>query len=101
MAEEVNLMDDEGPVSREDWISGSKFVGSLNFEDLYANAGNMPRISYVVQPYLSKVYLWKPQEDITPYELALSMPIFSMVSDAVRMIKALPASAQRHWEEAK
>lgn len=42
-------------------------------------------------------YRWKPQPDITAYELALCWPI--MVSQSVWGIASLPDEAKRHFEE--
>jgi len=48
-------------------------------------------------------YFWKPQPDITTFELALCMPMF--VAGTVRQFGAveqafesLPPECQRHWE---
>lgn len=47
-------------------------------------------------------YLWKPQENITAYELALAMPILigrDWHQDYGKMIEALPPEARRHFEK--
>ncbi len=45
-------------------------------------------------------YMWKPQVDITTYELALCLPIFSIQTCIVSAaIEELPAEARRHFEE--
>lgn len=47
-----------------------------------------------------KAYSWKPQPDITAYELALAIPILSFHTfDTEAQIAALPERVQRHFEE--
>jgi len=47
-------------------------------------------------------YEWKPQPDITAYELALAIPIVSFHTfDTETAIKALPESVRRHFREVK
>ena len=53
-----------------------------------------------------KEYLWKPQEDITAYELALCMPALLAVTGDCwqnweQLINELPEGVQRHFEEIK
>jgi hypothetical protein len=44
------------------------------------------------------VYEWKPEEDITPYELALCVPMFfSAASGLNENYDKLPEQAKRHW----
>lgn len=50
-----------------------------------------------VMPY--KRYVYKPQADITTYELALIVPVFHTKIDIERMIELLPPEAKRHFEE--
>lgn len=48
----------------------------------------------------SVVYAWTPQIDITPYELALCMPILSSRIDSGtggHAVHRLPAYARRHF----
>jgi len=51
------------------------------------------------------LYLYKPKEDITVYELALITPIlilssYSLDANSIeQQIKNLPENAQRHFEE--
>lgn len=51
------------------------------------------------------LYLYKPKEDITIYELALITPILILSSCSLdarsveQQIKNLPENAQRHFEE--
>jgi hypothetical protein len=49
----------------------------------------------------NKTYLWKPKEDITPYELALCLPIMldKRIMDFEELILSLPENVQRHFEE--
>ena len=42
------------------------------------------------------IYIWEPQPDITPYELALCMPI--LVTRCSAGVKDLPAEARRHFK---
>jgi hypothetical protein len=50
-----------------------------------------------------RTYTWKPQEDITTYELALCMPLMAVGTTRDGwmqmdwMYDHLPAEAQRHW----
>ena len=54
-----------------------------------------------------KQFTWNPKEDITAYELALSLPIVANVGNAMGMpfgwasnaIESLPENDKRHWEE--
>lgn len=53
-----------------------------------------------------KKFLWKPKEDITTYELALSMPIWARsvvagfsIQDVFEAIESLPENVKRHFEE--
>ena len=54
----------------------------------------------------SRLYLWKPKEDISAYELAQAMPILMGAStgnpyrDYAKMIEELPAEVRRHFEPA-
>lgn len=41
-------------------------------------------------------YLWKPQSDITAYELALCLPI--VVTSNTWGVESLPDEAKRHFE---
>ena len=41
--------------------------------------------------------LWKPQPDITTYELALCVPLFCTVGRQHQFYSDLPESAKRHW----
>ena len=49
----------------------------------------------------AEYYVWEPKEDITVYELALIMPIFSYVgkSSVVYIIENLPPKAKRHFRK--
>lgn len=51
--------------------------------------------SVMIQAYPS--YLWKPQPDITAYELALCLRF--LVAQSAIGISSLPAEALRHFEE--
>ncbi len=50
-----------------------------------------------------KEYRWKPKKDITVYELALCVPIFSSHSNETleRDVLNLPENVRRHFEELK
>lgn len=52
---------------------------------------------------LSKMYNWKPQSDITAYELALLIPLLlSIISGGIAsttIINNLPENIKRHLEE--
>jgi hypothetical protein len=41
--------------------------------------------------------LWDPKPDITTYELALCVPLFSTVGRQHQFYATLPESAKRHW----
>ena len=45
--------------------------------------------------------IWEPQPDITTYELALCIPIFSAVGHVHHFYNQLPPEAQRHWKRVK
>ena len=49
----------------------------------------------------SKQYQWKPQLDITTYELALVIPILSywLTDTAENIINSVPEGVKRHFEE--
>jgi hypothetical protein len=42
--------------------------------------------------------IWDPQPDITTYELALCIPLFSTVGHQHHFYTQLPPEAQRHWK---
>lgn len=53
-----------------------------------------------------KKFIWKPKEDITTYELALSVPILTRsvvagfsIQDVEETIESLPENVKRHFEE--
>lgn len=51
--------------------------------------------------FLPKQYNYEPHEDITAYELALILPVFSANHLHVSMmIEGLPPEARRHFREA-
>lgn len=41
-------------------------------------------------------YLWKPQEDITAFELAQCMPV--LIMDDFEIYDRLPDECKRHWK---
>ena len=41
--------------------------------------------------------VWDPQPDITAYELALCIPLFTSMGRLHQYYSQLPESAQRHW----
>lgn len=45
-------------------------------------------------------YRWKPRHDITPYELALCLPLFYFGFNQ-DLFRSLPPEAKRHFEEVK
>ncbi len=47
-----------------------------------------------------KDLIWEPQPDITTYELALCVPLFSTIGRQHHFYDQLPAEAQRHWRRA-
>ena len=55
----------------------------------------------ILQVNSQDVYVWEPKKDITPYEIALLLPIFAYVSQgsAVWMIETLPPEARRHFRK--
>ncbi|KAB2689679.1 hypothetical protein [Brucella tritici] len=66
----------------------------------YVNAGTF----YTIRSY--RRFKYSPQMDITPYELALILPIAitfavgnSFSSDCGDMVDALPEEAKRHFQE--
>lgn len=49
-----------------------------------------------------RFYQWSPKEDITAYELALCLPLFSsqlFIHDMEPFINGLPPESRRHWIE--
>lgn len=53
-----------------------------------------------------KKFIWRPKEDITTYELALTMPIWTRstvagfsIQDVEEVIESLPENVKRHFEE--
>jgi hypothetical protein len=58
---------------------------------------------HILQFPSTRIYLWKPCEDISTYELALCMPLIVVGTTADgwmqmnSMYEGLPAAAQRHW----
>lgn len=55
---------------------------------------DLSEVVWVVKP---KRYQYRPQPDITVYELALILPIFAMKGDVVTYIDSLPPEAKRHF----
>lgn len=52
--------------------------------------------------HIPKQYDWTPLENITPYELALCIPILVFQSWNIEsLIKNLPENARRHFVEVK
>ena len=53
------------------------------------------------KPIPEKQYRWKPQLDITAYELALAIPILSywLTDTAENIINSVPEGVKRHFEE--
>jgi len=45
--------------------------------------------------------IWDPQPDITTYELALCLPLFTPQGRQHQFYSQLPAEAQRHWQRVK
>ena len=45
--------------------------------------------------------IWQPEPDITPYELALCLPLFTSLGREHQFYDQLPPEAQRHWRRVK
>jgi hypothetical protein len=48
--------------------------------------------------HVPKDLIWDPKPDITTYELALCIPLFSTVGHQHHFYAQLPPEAQRHWK---
>lgn len=47
----------------------------------------------------NRCFLWKPQPDITPFEIALALPMIVSHTGSVGLaFDKLPAEVQRHFE---
>ena len=49
--------------------------------------------------YVPEPLLWDPQPDITPYELAMCLPLLVAVGRQHQFYANLPEPAKRHWKE--
>jgi hypothetical protein len=51
--------------------------------------------------FIPDSFYWEPQPDITAYELALCIPLFSSSGRLHQFYDQLPPEAQRHWRRVK
>jgi hypothetical protein len=51
--------------------------------------------------YIPQELIWDPQPDITTYELALCIPLFTSRGRLHQFYTQLPPEAQRHWQRVK
>ena len=51
--------------------------------------------------YIPQELIWDPQPDITTYELALCIPLFTSQGRLHQFYTQLPPEAQRHWQRVK
>ncbi len=50
--------------------------------------------------YTPDPLVWSPEPDITTYELALCVPLFTSSGRLHQFHSQLPAEAKRHWKPA-
>ena len=55
--------------------------------------------SYIIR--VPKSWMWKPREDVTPYEVAMCLPALLCIDgyQRDRMIASMPDNFARHFEE--
>ena len=55
--------------------------------------------AFDVQAIQTYYYVWEPKKDITVYELALILPIFSFDGNAIKLVDELPPEVKRHFRK--
>lgn len=53
-----------------------------------------------IKIYTPDPLVWSPEPDITTYELALCVPLFTSSGRLHQFHSQLPAEAKRHWKPA-